>query len=46
VRSARPGYHQHGVTIAFAMECVERGFLTERQIGMPLRWAIIGRSIA
>jgi len=27
-----------GVTIAFAMECVEKGLLTERQVGMPLRW--------
>jgi aldehyde:ferredoxin oxidoreductase len=27
-----------GVTIAFAMECVEKGFLTERDVGMPLRW--------
>jgi aldehyde:ferredoxin oxidoreductase len=27
-----------GVTIAFAMECAERGLLTEREIGMPLRW--------
>jgi aldehyde:ferredoxin oxidoreductase len=27
-----------GVTIAFAMECVERGLLTERETGMPLRW--------
>jgi aldehyde:ferredoxin oxidoreductase len=27
-----------GVTIAFAMECAELGILTEREIGMPLRW--------
>jgi aldehyde:ferredoxin oxidoreductase len=27
-----------GVTIAFAMECVERGLLTEREVGMPLAW--------
>ncbi|RPI01630.1 MAG: hypothetical protein EHM71_16185 [Zetaproteobacteria bacterium] len=27
-----------GVTIAFAMECAERGLLAEREIGMPLRW--------
>jgi aldehyde:ferredoxin oxidoreductase len=27
-----------GVTIAFAMECFERGLLTERDTGMPLPW--------
>lgn len=27
-----------GVTIAFAMECVERGLLTEREVGFPLGW--------
>jgi aldehyde:ferredoxin oxidoreductase len=27
-----------GVTIAFAMECVETGLLTEREVGMPLVW--------
>ncbi len=27
-----------GVTIAFVLECVEKGFLTERDVGMPLRW--------
>jgi aldehyde:ferredoxin oxidoreductase len=27
-----------GVTIAFALECVERGMLTEREVGMPLHW--------
>jgi len=26
------------VTNAFAMECFERGLLTEREIGMPLHW--------
>jgi aldehyde:ferredoxin oxidoreductase len=27
-----------GVTIAFALECLERGFLTEKEIGVPLAW--------
>jgi aldehyde:ferredoxin oxidoreductase len=27
-----------GVTIAFVLECLERGLLTERQVGVPLRW--------
>lgn len=27
-----------GVTIAFVLECLERGFLTEREIGVPLYW--------
>jgi aldehyde:ferredoxin oxidoreductase len=27
-----------GSAIAFAMECVEKGILTERQIGFPLAW--------
>jgi aldehyde:ferredoxin oxidoreductase len=26
-----------GVTIAFVLECVEKGLLTEREVGMPLR---------
>jgi len=27
-----------GVTIAFVLECLERGFLTEKEIGVPLTW--------
>jgi len=27
-----------GVTIAFVLECLERGFLTEKEIGVPLAW--------
>jgi aldehyde:ferredoxin oxidoreductase len=27
-----------GVTIAFVLECLERGLLTEREVGVPLRW--------
>jgi aldehyde:ferredoxin oxidoreductase len=27
-----------GGTVSFAMECFERGVLTERELGMPLRW--------
>jgi aldehyde:ferredoxin oxidoreductase len=27
-----------GVTIAFVLECLERGFLTEKEVGVPLRW--------
>ncbi|HTX52296.1 MAG TPA: aldehyde ferredoxin oxidoreductase family protein [Candidatus Baltobacteraceae bacterium] len=27
-----------GTMIAFAMECFEKGLLTEREIGFPLRW--------
>ena len=27
-----------GVTIAFVLECLERGFLSEREIGVPLAW--------
>ncbi len=27
-----------GVTIAFVLECLERGFLTEREVGVPVGW--------
>jgi len=27
-----------GVTIAFVLECLERGFLTEKEVGVPLTW--------
>ncbi len=27
-----------GVTIAFVLECIERGFLTEKEVGIPLAW--------
>ena len=27
-----------GVTIAFVLECLERGFLSEREVGVPLGW--------
>ncbi len=27
-----------GVTIAFILECLERGFLTEKEVGVPLGW--------
>jgi aldehyde:ferredoxin oxidoreductase len=27
-----------GVTIAFVLECLERGFLTEKEIGVPVGW--------
>ena len=27
-----------GATIAFAMECFDRGLITEKEIGFPLRW--------
>lgn len=27
-----------GVTLAFVFECLERGFLSEKEIGFPLRW--------
>ncbi len=27
-----------GVTIAFVLECLERGFLTEKEVGVPLGW--------
>jgi aldehyde:ferredoxin oxidoreductase len=27
-----------GVTIAFVLECLERGFLTQKEIGVPLTW--------
>jgi aldehyde:ferredoxin oxidoreductase len=27
-----------GVTIAFALECLEKGFLTEKEVGVPAGW--------
>ena len=27
-----------GVTVAYVLECLERGFLTEQEVGVPLRW--------
>jgi aldehyde:ferredoxin oxidoreductase len=27
-----------GVSIAFVLECLERGFLTEKEVGIPLAW--------